>query len=143
MHYIKRVVGVPGDRVVYDNKRLTVNGKTLMLEAQSDFYDERKVSYLEHFTETLGKTKHSILLDGEKPSFTVRPIRFTHQESCQYYKVRLECTVPEGHYFVMGDNRDNSRDSRFWGFVPEANLVGHAFFIWMNLSHPSRIGTFD
>jgi signal peptidase I len=67
---------------------------------------------------------------------------YPYRKNCQYLDKGVRCTVPPDHYFMMGDNRDNSLDSRYWGFVPDANIVGRAFFIWMNFSHPSRIGTF-
>ena len=68
--------------------------------------------------------------------------RFPHRENCTYNAAGVTCKVPAGHYFMMGDNRDNSRDSRAWGFVPEANIVGKAFYIWLNFSDFSRIGSF-
>jgi signal peptidase I len=68
---------------------------------------------------------------------------FPYSNQCQYDSEGVTCKVPTGHYFMMGDNRDNSQDSRYWGFVPDQNIVGKAFFIWMNFSDLKRIGGFQ
>jgi signal peptidase I len=78
----------------------------------------------------------------EKPSFISAVDAFPFRDRCEYLGTGVTCEVPPGHYFVMGDNRENSLDSRFWGFVPERNIVGKAFFIWMNFSDIKRIGRF-
>jgi signal peptidase I len=130
--YIKRVIGLPGDKVVYANKKLTVNDVPVGWFPQARYQGVGQGSDMtgaEHITEVLSGVDHSILIRNGIPS-----VEFTH-------------VVPEGQYFVMGDNRDNSNDSRYWGTVPEANLVGKAFFIWMNWDLEnkgvdfSRIGT--
>ncbi|HEY4316206.1 MAG TPA: signal peptidase I [Herbaspirillum sp.] len=140
--YIKRVVGVPGDRIVYKNKKLTVNGEPLSYKALPDFLDEQTLSYSGQLEETLGGVKHRILNDQRAPTYVPNPDNFPQRELCSYDIEGFSCTVPEGQYFMMGDNRDNSLDSRYWGFVPDENIVGKAFFVWMNFGDLKRIGSF-
>jgi signal peptidase I len=115
--YIKRVIGLPGDRVAYYQKKLYINDQPINqvpLGAYQGTREEDSSDNIEHLLENLTTVEHSILVNQGQPS------------------LEGVYTVPAGHYFVMGDNRDNSNDSRYWGTVPEANLVGKAFFIWMS-----------
>jgi signal peptidase I len=115
--YIKRVIGLPGDRIAYYDKKLFINGKA-MPQTDLDTYvgvgAGVSMSGAQVHSEQLGTVRHDILINTSRGT------------------VEGEYTVPAGHYFVMGDNRDNSNDSRYWGYVPEENLVGKAFMIWMN-----------
>jgi len=143
LDYIKRVVGVPGDEVAYLNKRLTINGQVVATSAVPEFFDESVMRYFKQYEESLGTVKHRILTDDERPAFIPGVEEFPYRNNCRYSIEGVVCKVPEGHYFMMGDNRDNSLDSRFWGFVPDQNIVGKAFFVWMNFSDLKRIGKFN
>lgn len=134
--YIKRVVGLPGDRISYRNKRIYIKPACHEQRPCPDYQpvpvsDLVQSQFAQNFvpllqgTEQLGDVEHHILIDPAEPD----------RESLYYTQNGTqpdEWVVPEGHYFAMGDNRDNSRDSRFWGFVPEQNLVGKAVFIWIS-----------
>ncbi len=141
--YIKRVVGIPGDEVAYLNKKLSVNGKPVPIEALPDYFDESTMRYFRHEREQLPGKTHQIIIDNERPAFIPGADEFPFREHCRYSVEGVVCKVPEGHYFMMGDNRDNSLDSRYWGFVPDQNIVGKAFFVWMNFGNFKRIGSFD
>jgi signal peptidase I len=144
LDYIKRVVGLPGDKIAYQNKRLTINGVEVSVRDAGEYLDKDRLNYTPRFTETLGNVEHSILLEPQVPPF-IEPMqmsRFPFRDKCNYNSSGVICEVPAGHYFMMGDNRDNSRDSRFWGFVPDENIVGRAFFIWFNFNDLKRVGSF-
>ncbi|MDR2013262.1 MAG: signal peptidase I, partial [Rhodanobacter sp.] len=127
-YYVKRVIGLPGDEITYRSKTLYINGKEIP-ETELGIYtgppeSDRRLDGAHVKQENLDGLEHRII---EVPQVWVG-----HDGTWK---------VPPNMYFAMGDNRDNSLDSRFWGFVPEANLVGKAFVIWMNFGDFSRIGT--
>ena len=142
LDYIKRVVGVPGDEVAYINKHLSINGKELPTRELPDFLDRDVMRYFKQFEETLGEQPHRAIVNNDVPAFIQGASNFEYKENCRYSVEGVTCKVPEGYYFMMGDNRDNSLDSRYWGFVPDQNIVGMAFFVWMNFGDLSRIGRF-
>ena len=144
--FIKRVAAIPGDEISYVNQRLSINGKEVAVEAQGDFYDEDAMVYRPLFKEMLAAKPHQMVVNPQRqPMF--HPDRkggpFPFQDNCKYSPEGVTCKVPAGYYYMLGDNRDNSRDSRFWGFVPDENIVGKAFFVWMNFGSLKRIGSIN
>jgi signal peptidase I len=141
--YIKRVIGLPGDTVAYQNKQLTINGKPVPETPLPDYLDEERLGYAKQFEEDIDGRKNAILNNPAVPPFIVGAEDYPYRDNCTYNARGVICKVPPGNYFMMGDNRDNSADSRYWGFAPEKNIVGRAFFIWMNFSNLKRIGSFN
>ncbi len=146
--YIKRVVGVPGDEVTFRNQQLFLNGKLVPSEPMPapGFYDDEARRYSPEWKEKLGDVEHDILINPQSVPFFGNgdSIEFPFRDNCRYSAdgASVTCKVPAGNYFMMGDNRDNSQDSRYWGFVPDENIVGKAFFVWMNFGDLKRIGSF-
>lgn len=162
--YIKRIIGLPGDHVVYDQGQLFVNGQQVKqvpveFSRKKDDLDTPKSMY---YNETIGTHTHlTRILEGQNPLIDVYQYAQTKSDVPLPYVSTLndrfvqsqgqswEVTVKPGYYFAMGDNRDQSSDSRFWGQVPEENLIGHAVYIWMhkepgfNLPSFSRNGSLD
>jgi signal peptidase I len=143
LDYIKRVVGLPGDEVAYLNQKLSINGQPVTEVGQGEHYDDDSMSYAPMYLEKLGDVEHKIRVDVRRAAYYgPDPKNFPMAENCRYSPEGVVCKVPPGHYFMMGDNRDNSQDSRYWGFVPDENIVGKAFFVWMNFGNLGRIGAF-
>jgi signal peptidase I len=140
--YIKRVVGLPGDKVVYRGKRLTINGEPVAYQG-AGFYTDAELNYLRlpTYLEKLGNHNHQMMIVPAQPPVDLAQVRqFPHRENCEYNDDGFSCSVPAGHYFMMGDNRDQSSDSRYWGFVPDDHIKGRAFLVWMNFGDFKRIG---
>ncbi len=144
LDYIKRVVGLPGDDIAYRNKKIYLNGVLQEQQRDGDFnYVEAALNFVhtERYSENLAGRAYPVLLNPDVPGIHPGAVaEFPFRENCAYREEEVRCTVPEGHYFTLGDNRDNSRDSRYWGFVPDKMIVGKAFMIWMNFGDLKRIG---
>jgi signal peptidase I len=140
--YIKRVVGLPGDKVEYKGKLLAINGRPVPVQAAGHYTDgELNYVRLPTFTEKLGERTHTMMVVPPEPTVNLAQVKqFPYRENCEYNDDGFTCTVPPGHYFMMGDNRDQSADSRYWGFVPDDHIKGRAFLVWMNFGDLKRIG---
>ena len=147
--FIKRLVGLPGDEVVYRDKVLTVNGVPWPQTPDGTYSYLEGLTYVttERRVEHIGDKQHALAINPAGPPVNLNGVRsFPGHENCDYNDRGFACKVPPGSYFMMGDNRDNSDDSRYWGFVPDDHLRGKAFFIWFNWDDISslafsRIGT--
>jgi signal peptidase I len=137
--FIKRVVGVGGDVVTYQDKKLTVNGQPLpqTRDGTYSYLENLRFETLERYKETarngIGTHEYTIGINPQAAPVYPQNVRpFPGRENCEYNDRGFTCKVPQGQYFMMGDNRDNSDDSRYWGFVPDDHVRGKAFFIWFN-----------
>jgi len=133
--FIKRVVGLPGDEVVYRDKKITVNGEPWPQTLDGSYGYLEGLSYVttERLRERSDGREHAIAENPAAPPVFPHNVRmFPGRENCVYNERGFTCKVPAGHYLMMGDNRDNSDDSRYWGFVPDDHIRGRAFFIWFN-----------
>lgn len=124
--YIFRLIGLPGDTVAYQNKQLTINGKPWARRQIDDFISYDGIpGLLPRFIESNGNLEYQTLAnDTAPPMHTSGVLDFPFKEKCQYDEKGFTCQVPPGHYFTMGDNRDNAADSRYWGFVPADHILG-------------------
>lgn len=160
LNYIKRIVGIPGDTVEYRDKILKVNGETAQEQYLGVYSfprddDRSQPVAVDRYQTTLSGRSFGILKSPQAPSFdpntllgyqnrlNQKGIQSGLAEFCQFAEdgSGFTCKVPEGRYFALGDNRDHSADSRYWGFVDDKLIVGKAFFVWMNFSDFGRIGT--
>jgi len=127
--YVKRIIGLPGDNVAYFSKRLWVNEQEAPRKRIGDYVYKDRLVRSPQYLERLGEREYPVLIDAEARAFVPPAKAFPLEERCTFMPEGMSCRVPAGHYFVLGDNRDNSADSRNWGFVPAENIVGKVEYI--------------
>lgn len=144
--FVKRVIAVPGDTISYQGKKLSVNGRLVTLGYQGQameaaFYG-RPATLVQRWRESLEGRTYQVQVVPEAPALNVDMVAdFPQRGNCRYDDNGLTCTVPAGQYFMMGDNRDDSFDSRYWGFVPSDLIMGRVTMVWWNMQQPARMGT--
>ncbi|RZG78388.1 signal peptidase I [Acinetobacter sp. WCHAc060033] len=160
--YIKRIIGLPGDHIEFNNGQLIINGKNVeQVPTQFDREKDKEVDPNTgllppaiYYYEKMGEHKHLVrLLEGQNTLVTAfnyaqkkQDLPYVATANDRFVKTNgqsWEVTVPKGQYFAMGDNRDQSADSRFWGFVPEENLTGHAIYVWMHKEPGLKVPSFS
>lgn len=153
-NYIKRVIGIPGDEISYVNKVLKINGEIIsdkLVLHNTSYTDDSSIDRtVDKYIENLGSAKFEIFMDPKQSGFDYdvivqKSFKPNHQY-CKYFfndelKQGLECKIPPNKYFMMGDNRDNSTDGRYFGFIDNQDIIGKAMIVWMNFHNWKRIGT--
>lgn len=153
--YLQRVVGLPGEVIEYRERKLFINGREQLQRplGQAIYTDETKgqaLHQVQAVAENMVGREHRIYVDPQAPAFNMMTVAAVHEagqvnfpENCHYDVEEARwfvCTVPAGHYFLLGDNRNNSSDSRYWGFVPAKQILGKARRVLFNTAESSRIG---
>lgn len=129
MRFGMRLVGLPGDDVAYARKALHLNGTPVSRREGGELADAGNGQRAAVFVESLVGAEYSVVVDHARPAYLPTSVTFPHRDRCNYDNEGVRCKVPDGHYFVLGDNRENSNDSRFWGFVPADHIVGKVVHI--------------